>query len=84
MTPGVLAPGEELRIRGSLAATGLSQPQWWILTRIEDSSRGSTRAGLVEELAPFSGRETASRTTRSSSDPSTAPSLPPPTRGSGT
>ena len=38
-------------IRGSLAASGLTQPQWWILNRIEDPSRGWTRAGLVEELA---------------------------------
>jgi hypothetical protein len=44
-------------IRAGLAATGLTQPQWWILNRIEDSSRTWTRAGLVEELTPFSRRE---------------------------
>ncbi len=44
-------------IRDSLAATGLSQPQWWILNRIEDASRTWTRADLVEELTAYSDRE---------------------------
>ena len=44
-------------IRDSLAANGLSQPQWWILNRLDDTSRTWTRAGLVEELTPYSGRE---------------------------
>jgi hypothetical protein len=44
-------------IRRGLAATGLSQPQWWILNRLDDTSRTWTAAGLVEELAPYSARE---------------------------
>jgi hypothetical protein len=44
-------------IRGSLAANGLSQPQWWILNRLEDTSRAWTRTGLVEELTPYSNGE---------------------------
>jgi hypothetical protein len=44
-------------IRDGLAANGLSQPQWWILNRLGDTSRAWTRAGLVEELAPYSERE---------------------------
>jgi DNA-binding MarR family transcriptional regulator len=44
-------------IRDGLAAHGLSQPQWWVLNRIEDAARAWTRTGLVEELAPYSDRE---------------------------
>ena len=44
-------------IRDALAANGLSQPQWWILNRLDDATRTWTRAGLVEELAPYSDRE---------------------------
>lgn len=44
-------------IRGSLAANQLTQPQWWILNRLADASRGWTRAGLVEALAPYSEKE---------------------------
>jgi hypothetical protein len=46
-------------IRSSLAANGLSQPQWWILNRLEDTSRAWTRAGLVEELASYGNKGTA-------------------------
>lgn len=44
-------------IRSSLAANGLSQPQWWILNRLEDTSGTWTRTGLVGELTPFSAKE---------------------------
>ncbi|MCO1658868.1 hypothetical protein [Pseudonocardia humida] len=44
-------------IRGSLAANDLSQPQWWILNRLADTSRSWRRAGLVEELTPYSDNE---------------------------
>jgi MarR family transcriptional regulator, organic hydroperoxide resistance regulator len=44
-------------IRSSLAANGLSQPQWWILNRLDDTSRAWTRAGLVEELTSYSNNE---------------------------
>lgn len=44
-------------IRESLAANGLSQPQWWVLNRLDDRSRVWTRQGLVDELAPYSDKE---------------------------
>jgi hypothetical protein len=44
-------------IRSSLAANGLSQPQWWILNRLEDTSHAWTRSDLVEELTSYSDRE---------------------------
>lgn len=44
-------------IRRSLAANGLSQPQWWILNRLEDTSRAWTRIDLVEELTSYSNGE---------------------------
>lgn len=34
-----------------------SQPQWWILNRLEDTSRAWIRTDLVEELTPYSNRE---------------------------
>jgi hypothetical protein len=44
-------------LRESLARNGLSQPQWWVLNRLDDPSRVWTRSGLVDELKPFSDNE---------------------------
>jgi DNA-binding MarR family transcriptional regulator len=44
-------------LRQSLAANDLSQPQWWVLNRLDDRSRTWTRQGLVDELAPYSDKE---------------------------
>lgn len=44
-------------LRQSLAANGLTQPQWWVLNRLDDTSRTWTRSELVEELAPYSEKE---------------------------
>lgn len=42
-------------LRESLAANGLSQPQWWALGRLADAAW--TRASLIAELAPYSAAE---------------------------
>ncbi|MGL5912112.1 MAG: hypothetical protein ACRCZP_19065, partial [Phycicoccus sp.] len=44
-------------IRESLAVNDLTQPQWWVLGRVVDTSRAGTRSGLSEELAPYSAAE---------------------------
>lgn len=42
-------------IRESLAAEGLTQPQWWTLNHLANGEW--TRGALVEKLAPFSANE---------------------------
>lgn len=42
-------------IRESLAAEGLTQPQWWTLNHVANGEW--TRGALVEKLAPFSANE---------------------------
>ena len=42
-------------IRKSLAAEGLTQPQWWTLNHVANGEW--TRGSLVEKLAPFSANE---------------------------
>lgn len=42
-------------IRASLAAEGLTQPQWWTLNHLANGEW--TRSALVEKLAPFSADE---------------------------
>lgn len=42
-------------IRASLAAEGLTQPQWWTLNHVANGEW--TRSALVEKLAPFSADE---------------------------
>ena len=44
-------------LRESLAANGLSQPQWWALGRLEDTSREWSRQLLIDELTPYSAAE---------------------------
>ena len=44
-------------LRQSLAANDLTQPQWWVLNRLDDRSRTWTRQGRVDELAPYSAKE---------------------------
>jgi hypothetical protein len=44
-------------LRQSLAANDLSQPQWWVLNRLDDRSRRWTRQELVDELSPYSDKE---------------------------
>ncbi|MGL5928122.1 MAG: MarR family winged helix-turn-helix transcriptional regulator [Dermatophilaceae bacterium] len=44
-------------LRESLAVNDLTQPQWWVLGRVVDTSRAWTGEGLIEELTPYSAAE---------------------------
>lgn len=45
------------RLIASLREAGLSQPQWWVLGRVDDSTRSWTRDELINELQPYSDVE---------------------------